>query len=106
MLLYCDWVEANALAPVPHRQYVLTVPKLLRPAFGIARDWANCAASLRAYASMRTPMRSRVPAWGGSCSCRPFVQTFGDLAIAGAEEIRAYAKYADFHARNSDSRSR
>ncbi len=34
VLLYADWVEANVLASVPHRQYVLTVPKLLWPAFG------------------------------------------------------------------------
>ena len=39
VLLYCDWVEANVLAPVPHRQYVFTVPKLLRPAFGRQRVW-------------------------------------------------------------------
>ena len=39
VLLYCDWVEANVLAPVPHRQYVFTVPKLLRPAFGRHRAW-------------------------------------------------------------------
>ncbi len=37
VLLYGDWVEANVLAPVPHRQYVFTVPKLLRPAFGRQR---------------------------------------------------------------------
>ena len=33
VLLYGEWVEANVLAPVAHRQYVFTVPKLLRSAF-------------------------------------------------------------------------
>src|SRR5215831_13749400 len=31
MLLYGEWVEGNVLEPVPHRQYVFTVPRLLRP---------------------------------------------------------------------------
>jgi len=33
MLIYGEWVEEEVLAPVPHRQYVLTVPKVLRGAF-------------------------------------------------------------------------
>jgi len=33
VLLYGEWVEARVLAPVAHRQYVFTVPKLLRSAF-------------------------------------------------------------------------
>ncbi len=36
VLLYAGKL-ANVLAPVPHRQYVFTVPKLLRPAFGRQR---------------------------------------------------------------------
>ncbi len=39
VLLYGDWVEANVLEPVPHRQYVFTLPKLLRPVFGRHRTW-------------------------------------------------------------------
>ncbi len=39
MLLYGEWVEQNVLAPVPHRQYVFTVPRLLRPGFGRHRAW-------------------------------------------------------------------
>lgn len=31
VLLYGEWVEENVLAPVLHRQYVFTVPQLLRP---------------------------------------------------------------------------
>ena len=33
MLAYGEWVEENVLAPVPHRQYVFALPKLLRPWF-------------------------------------------------------------------------
>ena len=33
MLAYGDWVEEEVLAAVPHRQYLFTVPKLLRPYF-------------------------------------------------------------------------
>ncbi|MCZ6882016.1 MAG: transposase zinc-binding domain-containing protein, partial [Gammaproteobacteria bacterium] len=31
MLAYGEWVEDEVLYPVPHRQYVFTLPKLLRP---------------------------------------------------------------------------
>jgi hypothetical protein len=30
-------VETNVLAPVPHRQYVFTIPRLLRPIFARRR---------------------------------------------------------------------
>jgi hypothetical protein len=33
VLAYGEWVAANVLAPVPHRQYVFTIPRLLRPMF-------------------------------------------------------------------------
>lgn len=36
-LAYGDWVEANVLAPVPHRQYVFTVPRILRASFSRRR---------------------------------------------------------------------
>ena len=39
MLLYGEWVEQNVLAPVAHRQYVFTLPKLLRPIFSRHRAW-------------------------------------------------------------------
>ncbi|MBI5910236.1 MAG: transposase zinc-binding domain-containing protein [Betaproteobacteria bacterium] len=37
VLAYGDWVEENVLAPVPHRQYVFTVPRILRPIFSRQR---------------------------------------------------------------------
>ncbi|MES9900673.1 MAG: hypothetical protein ABW148_16880 [Sedimenticola sp.] len=33
MLAYSEWVEDEVLHPIPHRQYVFTLPKLLRPHF-------------------------------------------------------------------------
>jgi hypothetical protein len=37
VLAYGDWVEDNVLAPVPHRQYVFTLPWMLRPIFSRRR---------------------------------------------------------------------
>ncbi|MBI5908935.1 MAG: transposase zinc-binding domain-containing protein [Betaproteobacteria bacterium] len=37
VLAYGDWVEENVLASVPHRQYVFTVPRILRPIFSRRR---------------------------------------------------------------------
>ena len=39
VLLYGEWVQAHVLAPTPHRQYVFTVPRLLRPIFSRHRAW-------------------------------------------------------------------
>lgn len=41
VLAYDEWVEANVLTPVPHRQYVFTVPRLLRPLFARRRRLAQ-----------------------------------------------------------------
>ncbi len=62
---------------MPHRQYVFTVPKLLRPAFGRQRAWLGelCRIATRllleAYAEALT---------GAHPGLILFVQTFGDLA--------------------------
>ncbi len=37
VLAYGDWVEENVLAPTPHRRYVFTVPRMLRPIFSRRR---------------------------------------------------------------------
>jgi Transposase zinc-binding domain len=39
------WLEGTLLAPVPHRQVVLTIPKRRRPASTGARCWATWRAS-------------------------------------------------------------
>jgi len=72
VLLYAEWVEDNILAPVAHRQYVFTVPRLLRPGFGRHRAWlgelCRIAARLLVEAYACPP--------GARPGLVPFVQTF------------------------------
>ena len=76
VLAYGDWVEANVLAPVPHRQYVFTLPRLLRPLFARRRALLGKLCNIverlfaRFYASARTNARPGIIL---------FVQTFGNL---------------------------
>jgi hypothetical protein len=76
VLAYGEWVEANVLAPVPHRQYVFTVPRLLRPLFARRRALLGSLCNIierlfaRFYASARPGARPGLIL---------FVQTFGDL---------------------------
>ena len=76
VLAYGEWVEANVLAPVPHRQYVFTVPRLLRPLFARQRALLGKLCNIverlfaRFYASVRPGARPGLIL---------FVQTFGDL---------------------------
>ncbi|HEV2007184.1 MAG TPA: transposase zinc-binding domain-containing protein [Burkholderiales bacterium] len=77
VLLYGEWVEQNVLAPVAHRQYVFTLPKLLRPIFSRHRAWLGELCRIAA--------RLLTDAYTAAAPCaRPglvlFVQTFGDLA--------------------------
>jgi len=77
VLVYGDWVEENVLSPVPHRQYVFTVPRLLRPIFARRRAWLGELCRIAA----RLLVDAYAEAFPGA---RPglilFVQTFGDLA--------------------------
>jgi hypothetical protein len=77
VLLYAEWVDDNVLEPVAHRQYVFTVPRLLRPGFGRHRAWLGELCRIAA--------RLLVEAYAAALpGARPglvlFVQTFGDLA--------------------------
>ncbi|MGH9577449.1 MAG: transposase zinc-binding domain-containing protein, partial [Terriglobales bacterium] len=77
VLLYGEWVEENVLEPVAHRQYVFTVPQLLRPIFARHRAWLGELCRIAA----RLLVKAYAAAGPGT---RPgmilFVQTFGDLA--------------------------
>jgi hypothetical protein len=76
VLAYGDWVEENVLAPVPHRQYVFTIPRMLRPIFsrrrGLLRKLCHIVERLLIAAYS-----------GAGVEGRPglilFVSTFGDL---------------------------
>jgi len=80
VLLYGEWVEENVLAPVPHRQYVFTVPRLLRPLFARRREWLGelCRIAARLLADACAEV---LP--GGKLGLILFVQTFGDLLGGG-----------------------
>jgi hypothetical protein len=76
VLLYGEWVEENVLAPVPHRQYVFTMPRLLRPIFARRREWLGelCRIAARLLAEAYD---EALP--GARPALILFVQTFGDL---------------------------
>jgi hypothetical protein len=73
------WLDEHLLAPVAHRQVVLTLPKRLRAYFLHDRHWLGllsrvAARTLRAYVQAALGERDAVP---GVIAC---VQTFGSLA--------------------------
>jgi hypothetical protein len=84
--------EENVLAPVPHRQYVFTVPRMLRPIFSRTRGLLG--------ELCRIVERLLIRAYtGAGVEGRPglilFVQTFGDLLtfnphIAGMVVYRSH----------------
>jgi hypothetical protein len=76
VLLYGEWVEEHVLAPVAHRQYVFTVPRLLRPMFARHRVWLGELCRLAARV-LEKACRSAAP--GARPAFIEFVQTFGDL---------------------------
>jgi hypothetical protein len=76
VLAYGEWVEGSVLRPVPHRQDVFAVPKLIRPFFAYRRSLPGELCRIIA--------RSLTQAYGAALPrARPgfilFVQTFGDL---------------------------
>ena len=76
VLAWGEWVEQVVLRPVPHRQYVFTVPKLIRPFFAFRRSLLG--------GLCRVVSRSLTEAYGAAHPrARPgfilFVQAFGDL---------------------------
>lgn len=76
MLLYGEWVEDNVLEPVRHRQYVFTVPRLLRRISGRRRAWLGELCRIAA----RLPVAAYAEAApGAGAGLILFVQTFGDI---------------------------
>jgi hypothetical protein len=76
VLAYGEWVESNVLAPVPHRQYVFTLPRLLRPIFARRRVLLGKPCNIVERLLARAYGRARPGARPGMIL---FVQTFGDL---------------------------
>ncbi len=76
MLAYGEWIAQNVLAPAPHRQYVFTLRKILRPMFsrsrGLLGELCHIAERLLANAYSAAKLDGRP-------GLILFVQTFGDL---------------------------
>jgi hypothetical protein len=69
-------IEENVFAPAPHRQYVFTLPRLLRHFFARRREWLGALCRI----AERLLSRAYVEALpGGRPALIVFVQTFGDL---------------------------
>jgi len=86
VLLYGEWVEANVLAPVAHRQYVFTVPKLLRSAF--ERQRARLGELCRIAARLLLDAYAQA-APGARPGLILFVQTEGELRATWPTSTRA-----------------
>jgi hypothetical protein len=41
-----EWLGDNVLAPVPHRQYIFALPKLMRPCFRYHRQYLGALCRL------------------------------------------------------------
>jgi len=92
MLIYGEWVEDEVLAPVPHRQYVFTVPKLLRPHFHQRHRLGELC---RIVGRLLTEAyRAADP--DGQPGFILFVQTFGDL-VTFHPHIHALVTDGVFH---------
>lgn len=74
--VYCEWLEDSVLAPVPHRQYVFALPKLIRPFFRHRRRYLGELCRLVA-ALLKAGFK--VMASRGQPAFVLYVQTFGDL---------------------------
>ena len=76
VLAYGEWIEQNVLAPVPHRQYVFTVPRMLRPIFSRRRRLLGAMCHI-VERLLGEAYRGAEPV--GRPGLILFVQTFGDL---------------------------
>jgi len=92
MLIYGEWVEEEVLGPVPHRQYVFTVPKLLRGAFHQRHRLGELCRIVGRLLS--EAYRAADP--DGQPGFILFVQTFGDL-VTFHPHIHALVTDGVFH---------
>lgn len=76
MLAYGEWLDDHVHAPVPHRQYVFALPKLIRPFFRYRRPYlgALCRIVSRLLKASFKAVEPR-----GQPAFVLYVQTFGDL---------------------------
>ena len=79
LALWCDWLERELLLPIPHRQYVFTVPKRLRPYFLYDRRLLGLLSRV-AYDTLRDFMRATLGADDVVPGVISSIQTHGTLA--------------------------
>ncbi|MFQ5938373.1 MAG: transposase, partial [Acidiferrobacterales bacterium] len=75
MFAHGEWVEAYVLAPVPHRQYVFTLPKLLRPHFHYRPHLGELCRLVALL--LKSAFKAAEPC--GEPAFILYVQTYGDL---------------------------
>jgi Putative transposase/Transposase zinc-binding domain len=78
VLMFGEWITEDILYPLPHRQYVFTIPKMLRPYFRFDRKLlgklSQCAyQSLKEFFQTTLNRKEAIPGVVVS------IQTFGDL---------------------------
>jgi Transposase zinc-binding domain len=78
VLLYGEWVEEQVLAPVAHRQYVFTIPRLLRPMFGVHRAWLGELCRIAARLLVEAYAEAAPGARPGPASSGPRLALEGD----------------------------
>jgi hypothetical protein len=76
VLAYGNWVDGCVLRPVAHRQYVFTVPKLIRPFFAYRRSLLGGLCRIVAKLLCEAYRAAHPRSQPGFIL---FVQTFGDL---------------------------
>ena len=78
VLMFGEWITEEILHPLPHRQYVFTIPKMLRPYFRFDRKLLG-KLSQCAYQSLKEFFRKTLNRPEGVPGAVISIQTFGDL---------------------------
>jgi len=78
VLMFGEWITEEILYPLPHRQYVFTIPKMLRPHFRFDRKLLG-KLSRCAYDCLKEFFRKTLDKIEGVPGVVISIQTFGDL---------------------------
>jgi len=79
VLLFGEFVGQTVVSPVPHRHYVLTIPRMLRPYFQFHRDLLK-ALCMTAHEALRDFLRTALDLPDGTPAIVMTIQTFGEFA--------------------------
>jgi Putative transposase len=78
VLLFGEWITEHILYPLPHRQYIFTIPGLLRPYFRFDRKLLG-KLSQCAYQSLKEFFQTTLNRKEAMPGVVVSIQTFGDL---------------------------